>query len=154
MKFNSIAFIVTLLSSGIWAQPCTELSTPDILNCGTPSDVLQVTSFEVHPSKLIPGTAASFRLQGNLIKPIVKGATVSFIVKLNGEAILNIKNSDLCQHLSTSETKLSCPIQTKKLDISNTIMLPSYASKGEYEFIGLAKQGYEQIYHLKSYFKV
>jgi len=100
-------------------------------SCGTPDDIVEVTSLEVSPDPPEPGKNLTVNVQGTVKQQIEDGAYAYVTVKLGLITLLK-KTLDICEEAQNANATLQCPVAEDDYVVSQTVMLPKEIPKAKF----------------------
>ncbi|KDR85074.1 hypothetical protein GALMADRAFT_233683 [Galerina marginata CBS 339.88] len=141
-------FFLLAVAFGI-AVPSMALSVPDqqpiqnvdspvhtndgwsYVDCGLPSDAVEIKSISVSPDPPQPGQDLTVTVEGTAKQEIVAGAYADVVVKLGVVKILT-KRFDVCEEARGANASIQCPVQQGTYTVSQTVALPKEIPKAKF----------------------
>jgi len=130
-RFAYLAVLLALATSCLASPSSSQevLRSPALVekwswvNCGLPSDAVEITSVEVSPDPPLPGNDVTVTVAGKVVDEVKEGAYADVTVKLGLIKILQ-KTFDLCEEARNANTSVQCPVKTGDYAVTHTITLP------------------------------
>ncbi|ORY78070.1 ML domain-domain-containing protein [Leucosporidium creatinivorum] len=104
----------------------------DWVDCGEPTDVIQIKSLEISPDPPVPGKNLTIKASGTVSDLIAEGAYADVVVKL-GLIKLLTKRFDVCEELDNANSTLQCPIKPDEYTIEETVALPAEIPRAKFQ---------------------
>ncbi|KAJ7487697.1 ML domain-containing protein [Mycena galericulata] len=103
----------------------------EYVDCGLPSQPLQIDSIELFPDPPMPGKDLTVTVKGLVTETIEDGASADVTVKLGLIKLLQ-KQFDVCEEARNANTTISCPVQPGPYEIVQTVALPKEVPKAKF----------------------
>jgi len=100
-------------------------------SCGSPDDLVEVTSLEVSPDPPEPGKNLTVNVKGTVKQQIEEGAYADVTVKLGLITLLK-KTLYVCEEARKANATLQCPVAEDDYVVSQTVMLPKEIPKAKF----------------------
>ncbi|ESK89312.1 vacuole protein [Moniliophthora roreri MCA 2997] len=104
----------------------------DYVDCGLPSDAIQVKSIKVSPDPPQPGKELSVTVKAEAIKRIDEGAYADVTVKLGLIKLLS-KQFDVCEEARNANTTVQCPVEEGTYEVTQKVDLPKEIPKAKFK---------------------
>ncbi|KAJ7110120.1 MD-2-related lipid-recognition domain-containing protein [Mycena epipterygia] len=114
-------FLLTYASAAGWQY----------VDCGTPSQPLQIGSINVSPDPPMPGQDLTVTVNAVVTETIEEGASADVVVKLGLIKLLQ-KKFDVCEEARNKNATVSCPVEPGPYTVVQTVALPKEIPQGEY----------------------
>jgi hypothetical protein len=101
------------------------------VDCGNPSDVIQLKSLTVSPDPPQPGQDLTINASGYVSETIQEGSYADVTVKL-GLVKLLTKKFDVCDEARNANADIQCPVDPGEYTISQTVQLPKEIPKAKF----------------------
>jgi hypothetical protein len=98
-------------------------------NCGTPDDLLQISSLEYSPQNPIRGEPITVTLKGQMSGNVDKGSKVIVAVKWGGVPI-PLPPMDVCDQLNSLPDSPKCPLPAGDVSVKQSFILPTQTPDG------------------------
>ncbi|GLB36229.1 putative phosphatidylglycerol phosphatidylinositol transfer protein [Lyophyllum shimeji] len=95
----------------------------DYVNCGNPSDPIQVEKITVFPDPPQPGKDLTVTVKGTATEVIEEGAYADVEVKLGLVKLLR-KRFDVCEEARNANASVQCPVKPDSYTVVQTVALP------------------------------
>jgi len=102
------------------------------VDCGDPSDLVQLQSLTVSPDPPEPGKDLTIMASGLVEQEIEEGAYADVVVKL-GLVKLLAKQFDVCEEARNANVTVQCPVQPGKYDVIQSIHLPKEIPRAKFQ---------------------
>ncbi|KAJ6575214.1 hypothetical protein B0H19DRAFT_1254802 [Mycena capillaripes] len=107
----------------------------EYVDCGLPSNPIQIDSIELSPDPPVPGKDLTVTVKALVTEVIEEGASADVVVKLGLIKLLQ-KTFDVCEEARNANATVSCPVEPGPYDVVQTVALPkgdrTEIPKGEY----------------------
>lgn len=98
-------------------------------NCGTPDDLLQISSLDYSPKQPVRGEPLTVTLNGHMSGEVDKGSKVSVAVKWGGVPI-PFPPMDVCGQLEGLPNSPKCPLPSGDVSVKQSFVLPTQTPDG------------------------
>ncbi|KAG8928056.1 Phosphatidylglycerol/phosphatidylinositol transfer protein [Tulasnella sp. 418] len=95
----------------------------NFVDCGSPSDVIQIQSLTVSPDPPVPGQNLTIKVKAFVTETIEDGAYADVTVKLGLIKLLH-KRFDVCEEAEKNNAEIQCPVEAGFHDVTQTVELP------------------------------
>ncbi|KAJ7181758.1 ML domain-containing protein [Mycena crocata] len=120
-----------LLFSFLLLQAYAATSGWEYVDCGLPSQPLQIESIEVSPDPPLPGEELTVTAKGHVTERIEEGAMAQVAVKLGLIKLLQ-KEFNVCQEARNANANISCPVEPGPYTVVHTVALPKEIPKAKF----------------------
>ncbi|KLT39230.1 vacuole protein [Cutaneotrichosporon oleaginosum] len=101
------------------------------VDCGLPTDPLQIESIELTPDPPKPGKALEVKVKASAIEKIEEGAYADVTVKLGLIKLLQ-KQFDLCEEARNANASVQCPVEKGDYTVVQKVDLPKEIPKAKF----------------------
>jgi len=95
----------------------------NFVDCGLPTDVIQIESLTISPDPPEPGKNLTVTVSATATERIEKGATADVTVKI-GLVKLLTKTLDICDEAEKANADIQCPVEEGHHTVVQTVALP------------------------------
>ncbi|KAJ6604744.1 ML domain-containing protein [Mycena vulgaris] len=103
----------------------------EYVDCGLPSQPLQVDSIDVFPDPPVPGQDLTVTVKALVTDIIEEGAVADVTVKLGLIKLLQ-KTFDVCEEARNANTTVTCPVEPGVYTVVQTVALPKEIPKAKF----------------------
>ncbi|KAJ7925877.1 ML domain-containing protein [Mycena leptocephala] len=103
----------------------------EYVDCGLPSNPLQIDSIELSPDPPLPGQDLTVTVKGLVTDIIEEGASADVTVKLGLIKLLQ-KTFDVCEEARNANANVSCPVEPGPYTVVQTVALPKEIPKAKF----------------------
>ncbi|TDL28316.1 hypothetical protein BD410DRAFT_737528 [Rickenella mellea] len=93
------------------------------IDCGDPSDIIELHSIKVTPDPPQPGKNLTVAVTGYVRETIEEGAYADVTVKLGLVKLLQ-KEFDVCEEARNADASVRCPVDPGEYEVEQTVELP------------------------------
>ena len=124
MKFSTVspALLVVLSAAAESPKESGTNSTIPFFSCGSATDLLNITHFQIDPFPVHPGKNVSVSVAGNLSEQLQNGTIINIMAAMGPIRILNA-TKDLCYELAKNNIS-SCPIKQGSFNFTGDWLVP------------------------------
>jgi len=101
------------------------------VDCGLPSDIVQIHSLTISPDPPEPGQNLTIKASGYVSERIEEGATADVTVKLGLVKLLQ-KRFDICEEASKAEADIQCPVEEGEHSVTQVVALPKEIPRAKF----------------------
>ncbi|QRV97507.1 hypothetical protein RhiJN_25526 [Ceratobasidium sp. AG-Ba] len=101
------------------------------VDCGLPSDPIQIKSIQVSPDPPQPGKDLTVTVTGAVQETIEEGAYADVVVKLGVIKLLK-KTFDLCEEARSANVTVQCPVNPGDYTVTQTVTLPKEIPRAKF----------------------
>ncbi|KAJ7254017.1 ML domain-containing protein [Mycena haematopus] len=124
-RFTLLLFCAFLL------QVYAATSGWEYVDCGLPSNPIQIDSIELSPDPPLPGQDLTVTVKAVVTEVIAEGASADVTVKLGLIKLLQ-KNFDVCEEARNANATVSCPVEPGPYEVVQTVALPKEIPKAKF----------------------
>jgi len=103
----------------------------EYVDCGLPSNPLQIDSIELFPDPPLPGQDLTVTVKASVTDIIEEGASADVTVKLGLIKLLQ-KTFDVCEEARNANATVSCPVEPGPYTVVQTVALPKEIPKAKF----------------------
>jgi len=108
---------------GALDTPARTQSGWNFIDCGLPTDVIQIESLTISPDPPKPGEDLTVKVSAYVTKTIEDGAYADVTVKLGLIKLLQ-KRFDVCDEAQKNNAEIQCPVEAGQHHVEQTVALP------------------------------
>jgi len=101
------------------------------VDCGLPTDPIQIDSISVSPDPPQPGQDLTVTVKAHAQEQVEEGAYADVSVKLGLIKLLQ-KQFDLCEEARNANTSVQCPVERGNYEVVHTVALPKEIPKAKF----------------------
>ncbi|KAJ7706082.1 ML domain-containing protein [Mycena rosella] len=119
------------LFSALFLQAYAATAGWEYLDCGLPSQSLQIGSIELSPDPPVPGKDLTVTVNAVVTETIEEGAVADVVVKLGLIKLLQ-KSFDVCEEARKANATVACPVEPGPYTVVQTVALPKEIPKAKF----------------------
>jgi len=124
-------FTTFLLFCAFLLQAYAATAGWEYVDCGLPSNPIQIDSIELSPDPPVPGQELTVTVKALVTDVIEEGASADVTVKLGLIKLLQ-KSFDICQEARNANATVSCPVEPGPYEVVQSVQLPAEIPKAKF----------------------